>query len=83
VQTGEFSNNGGFFFSIPFPFKQRPGRKLIRISLPRQYGFTYNAGTEHYYGQTLRTESNSIYKDRFKWDESMINMIINLKDYSK
>jgi hypothetical protein len=81
VQAGKSGNNGGFFFSIPIPCKRRPDRRFFRISLPPQYGFTYNAGTEYYYGQTLRTEFNSIYEDRFTWDKSLKNMIINLKNY--
>jgi hypothetical protein len=81
VQAGKSSRNGGFFFSIPLPCKRRPDRRFFRISLPPQYGFTYNAGTEYFYGQTLRTEFNSIYEDRFTWDQSLKNMIINLKNY--
>ncbi len=82
-QTGQFGNNGGFFFSVPLPFKRRPDRKFFRISIPAQYGFTYNAGTYNFYGQSLRTETNSIYKDRFKWSESNKNMITNLKNNSE
>ncbi len=83
LQAGKYSHNGGFFFSIPFFFKRKPNRKLFRITIPEQYAFTYNAGTEYYYGQSLRTETNSVYRDRFKWDKSLQNMIINFKTITK
>ncbi|NSW94011.1 MAG: hypothetical protein HPY62_04785, partial [Bacteroidales bacterium] len=80
AQILESGTNGGFFFSVPLFFSRRSTRKLLRITIPPQYGFTYNAGTEYFYGQSLRTKSNSIYKDRFKWNKSIENMIINLKN---
>jgi hypothetical protein len=80
VQKNEYNNNGGFFFSIPFPRQKRANRKLFRISLPTQYESGYNADTEYYYGQTLRTELNPIYRDRFTWAESIKNMLINYKN---
>lgn len=83
IEKGEFSNNGGFFFSIPLFFRQRSARKLFRITIPPQYGFTYNAGTEYYYGQTVKTEPNSIFRDRFKWDQSIKNFITKIKNYSQ
>jgi hypothetical protein len=81
--SGKSGYNGGFFFSVPFFCKRRPNRRMFRVTIPAQYGFSYNAGTEYFYGQSLRTEPNPIYRDRFKWDESIKNMIINLKNYSK
>lgn len=80
VQIGEFGNNGGFFFSIPLPFKRRLPRNFFRITLPPQYGFSYNAGTEYYYGRSVNTVPNAIYSDRFAWNESIKNMIINIKN---
>jgi len=49
VRTGKYSNNGGFFFSIPLPGQKRANRKFFRVSLPPQYEFVYNAGTEYFY----------------------------------
>lgn len=83
AQIGEFGNNGGFFFSVPLPFKKRSNRRLFRITIPEQYGFKYNAGTYNYYGQSISTVPNSIYQDRLFWNESIKNMIINLKNSSK
>jgi hypothetical protein len=79
VQKNEYNYNGGFFFSIPFPGQKRANRKLFRISLPPQYEFVYNAGTEYFHGQTLSTEPDPIYSDRFKWAESLKIMLINHK----
>lgn len=83
AQIGEFGNNGGFFFSIPLPFKKRSNRRLFRVTIPEQYGFNYNAGTYNYYGQSISTVPNSIYRDRLFWNKSIKNMIINLKNSSK
>ena len=83
AQVLESGTNGGFFFSVPLFFKKRGNRKFLRVTIPSQYGFTYNAGTEYFYGQSLRTKSNSIYQDRFKWNKSIENMIINLKNNKK
>lgn len=83
VQIGEFGNNGGFFFSIPLPVKKRPPRRFMRVTIPEQYGFRYNAGTYNYYGQPISTVPNSIYKDRLFWNESIKNMIVNTKNNSK
>jgi len=83
AQIGEFGNNGGFYFSIPLPFKKRYNRRFFRITIPEQYGFSYNAGTYNYYGQSISTVPNSIYKDRLFWNESIKNMITNLKNNIK
>jgi hypothetical protein len=79
VQKNEYNYNGGIFFSIPFPGQKRSNRKFFRILLPPQYEFVYNAGTEYFYGQTLSTELDPIYSDRFKWAESLKIMLINHK----
>jgi len=79
VQKNEYNNNGGFFFSIPLPGQKRANRRFFRISLPAQYEFVYNAGTEYFYGQTLSTEPDPIYSGRFKWAESLKIMLINQK----
>jgi hypothetical protein len=53
---------------MPLPFKRRPDRRFSGFHC---YVWIYhNAGTEYFYGQTLRTESIPIYEDRFTWDQS-------------
>lgn len=79
AQILESGINGGFFFSVPLFCRKRANRKFLRITIPSQYGFTYDAGTEYFYGQLPVLRPNFIYEDRFKWNKAIENMIINLK----
>ena len=79
LKAGETSQNGGFFFSIPLFFKERPVRKTFRITIPSRYSLIYNAGTEHYFGQSYCADISYDRKSSLFFTESIKNKIVNHK----
>lgn len=55
AEINQKSLNGGFMFNIPLPLSKRNNRKLIRLTIPNQFGLDYNAGTELYYNQKFQS----------------------------
>lgn len=54
AQTNEHNFNAGVSMTIPFPVKRRKHRNFINFAIPEHLDFTYNAGTELFYGQYFR-----------------------------
>jgi hypothetical protein len=72
--------NGGFQFSIPYPFKKRSRKHFLRLTIPDHQDMVYNAGTEFRYGQTYRAgpEINMI-KGWYNFDYMKNNLLTNVK----
>lgn len=80
AQAGKEDLNGGFFCTIPFPFGKRNRKHNIRIVQPEYLDFSYNAGTEFYYGQTYQVNPANNRVNQFYNADYLKNQIINWKD---
>jgi hypothetical protein len=79
AEGGSAYRNGGFYFSIPFPFSKRMKHKAVRINLPDYYDFTYNAGTENYYGQGFRTSPDKARVNNYDFIQHITNELLTFK----
>lgn len=79
AMLGENSTNGGFYLTVPFPFKKRSKRNLFRVSIPGYYEMDYDAGTEFFYGQSYGTRIDRNRIDDNNFPEYLKNEIIQFK----
>jgi len=79
AQASEYNLNGGFTVTIPFPFKKRTQRKLVRVTLPTQYNIIYNDGKKLYYEKNFYSNSNGNQIKSYIFKQLFKNKILNLK----
>ena len=77
--VNEKNLNGGFIVTIPFPFKKRLKRSLIRLTIPDNFNLGYNAGAELYYSQNFRSNIDDNLINNINFTVMFKNEIINLK----
>jgi hypothetical protein len=82
AQAGTEDVNGGFFCTIPFPFGKRNRKHNVRVVPPEYLDFSYNAGTEYYYGQTYQVNPANNRVNQFYNADYLKNKIVNWKDSS-
>jgi len=75
---GEQSTNGGFHLTFPFPDKKRSSRKAFRITIPKYYEMSYDAGTEFLNGQIYKTSPDLNRINNNNHPEYLINEILKL-----
>jgi len=66
AQVNEHNYNAGVNMTIPLPVRKRKSRNQFNVTIPEHLEFSYNAGTELFYGQYFRSNP-------------MINQIKNIK----
>jgi hypothetical protein len=79
AMAGEEDFNGGFYFSVPLPFKKRNRHHFFRITIPDHYELIYNGGTEFYYGQTYGIHPGANRVRGFYRADYIKNELLNFK----